>query len=273
MSRAFAGGLLLLSALLALWPVPAEGYAFSRLLVYDVRGRDQEETALVLEQRGEEVTVWFKNYLGRRTGPVPLAEYQSCFETLRTIREFALKPEYRGKPLRATAAHGLITLAWQDEKGKQIQSIRYYAPEHTLDDFRAAFNRIWALSRYAILSIGSLESPRSEYVEEGVYFLSGSGWMTVAEIQDVVEFYRTSGQGERMARAVWRSLDLSYASAGAFARRNFLEYCVEKSMLRLGDSARNFLAGREQSPRTRKGRLAEKIQSALKADPPPANNP
>lgn len=251
----------------AAWPAAAEAYSFSRLLVYDVRGRDREETALILEQRGNEVTVWFKNYLGRRTGAVPLAEYQSCFETFRAIRQFALKPEYRGKPLRATAAHGLITLAWQDEKGKQIQTIRYYAPEHTLDDFRSAFNRIWALSRYAILALESLESPRAEYVEEAVYFLSGSGWMTIAELKDVVDYYVQRNQGERAARGVWKALDLKYAPSSAFGQRRFLEYCVEQSMLRLGPSARVFLTAHQGRWQNRKGKLAAKILDTLNAAP------
>lgn len=257
---------------LALLPQAAEAYTFSRLLVYDVRGSDREETALILEQRGDQVTVWFKNYLGRRTGAVPLAEYQSCFENFRAIRQFALKPEYRGKSLRASAAHGLITLAWQDEQGKQIQTIRYYAPEHTLDDFRSAFNRIWALSRYAILSLESLESPRTEYVEEGVYFLSGSGWMTLSELQDVVAFYAERGLGERAARAVWKALDLQYASSSAFSQRRFLEYCVEQSMLRLGPGARAYLAARRGYWQNRKGQLAESVLKTLTPVSPP-NNP
>lgn len=253
---------------LALLPQAAEAYSFSRLLVYDVRGRESEETALILEQRGDQVTVWFKNYLGRRTGAVPLAEYQACFETFRAIRQFALKPEYRGKPLRASAAHGLITLAWEDEQGKQIQTIRYYAPEHTLDDFRSAFNRIWALSRYAILSLESLESPRAEYVEEAVYFLSGSGWMTLAELQDVVGFYAARGLGERASRAVWKALDLQYAPSSAFSQRRFLEYCVEQCMVRLGPAARAYLAARRGYWKNRKGQLAEKILDALPPNKP-----
>jgi hypothetical protein len=264
--RSWCWRLLLVS--LAAWPAAAEAYSFSRLLVYDLRGREAEETALILEQRGDEVTVWFKNYLGRRTGAVPLAEYQTCFETFRAIRQFALKPEYRGKPLRAAAAHGLITLAWQDEKGKQIQTIQYYAPEHTLDDFRSAFNRIWALSRYAILSLESLESPRPEYVEEGVYFLSGSGWMTIAELREVVAFYDQRGLGERAARAVWNALDLKYAPSSSFSQRRFLEYCVEQSMLRLGPSAGAYLTARRGHWQNRKGQLAVKILDTLNAAPP-----
>ncbi len=217
---------------------------FSRLIVYDVRGKSRNETAIIIEQRGSKVKIWFSNYLGRRTGRIPLEEYWSCFEGMRKIREFALKKKYRGRLLRTHAARGTITLAWKDNGEKKIHTIRYYAPEHTLDDFRSAFNRIWAMSRYAILSRNSLESPKVEYLEDAVYFLSGTGWMTIKEIKDVMRFHSQRGLGKRIARAVWKALDQNYPSSSDFARRSYLKYCVKKGMLQVGAPAAEFLHSR-----------------------------
>ncbi|MCK5219561.1 hypothetical protein KAR10_08565 [bacterium] len=230
-----------------LTPVPRpnnNSITFSRLIVYDIRGKSGNETAIIIEQRGPKVKIWFRNYLGRRTGRIPPEEYWSCFEDMRKIREFALKNKYRGRLLRTHAAQGTITLAWKENGEKKIHTIRYYAPEHTLDDFRSAFNRIWALSRYAILSRNSFESPKVEYLEDAVYFLSGTGWMTLKEIRDVVRFHGQRGLGKRIARAVWKALDQTYPLSSEFTQKNYLEYCVKKGMLQVGAPAAEFLRSR-----------------------------
>ncbi|MBN1596259.1 hypothetical protein JW933_10065 [candidate division FCPU426 bacterium] len=214
---------------------------FSRLVVYDVRGIMQDETAIVLEQKGQQVTVWLKNYLGKRSGEVPGEEYRRCFDNMLAIRGFALKKKYRGRLLRVHAAKGMITLAWKDGEGKHVRSIKYFAPEHTLDDFRSAFNDIWGLSRYAILSLESFESPRVEFLEDAVYFLSGSGWMTQAELQKTVQFHRQRGNGHRLAGAIWSALDEKYPQSSEFNRRSYLEYCIKKGMIALGAPAAQYL--------------------------------
>jgi len=225
---------------IAVWAQPSPEISFSRLIIYDVRGMLQDETAIILEQRGYTVKIWLKNYLGRRTGEVPYEEYRVCFDSMRQIREFALKKKYRGRLLRTHAAKGLITLAWQDDGGKQVRSIKYYAPEHTLDDFRSSFNQIWALSRYAILSVNSFESPQTVFLEDAIYFLSGAGWMTQPELQSVIQFHIKEGNGNRIAKAVWGALNQKYPRTSEFSRRSYLEYCVKKGMILLGQTTIHF---------------------------------
>ncbi|NTV52556.1 MAG: hypothetical protein HGA76_06050 [Candidatus Firestonebacteria bacterium] len=204
-----------------------------------------------------------KNYLGERRGEVPVEEYLRNFNALLSIPSFALKPEYRGKPLRAHAAHGTVTLAWKDVSGKQIRTIRYYAPEHNLDDFRNAFNSLWALSRYALLSLSSLESANSAVREDALAFLAGAGWLTVTEVKDVLAHYQATGQGERAARALWSSLDMRFAADSDFANPGYLDYCVQKALVRLGPPAAEYLSAHTwDSPR--KNRLAQKILSEIK---------
>ena len=241
---------------------------FSRLIVYDIRGKNSNETAIIIEQRGSKVKLWYSNYLGRRTGRIPLKEYWSCFEDMRKIREFALKKKYRGRLLRTHAARGTITLAWKDNGEKKIHTIRYYAPEHTLDDFRSAFNRIWALSRYAILSRNSFASPKVEYLEDAVYFLSGAGWMTLKEIKDVMRFHCQRGLGKRIAGAVWKALDQNYPLSSEFAQRSYLEYCVKKGMLQVGAPAAEFLHSRINRLRGSRRQLALGVLQELKNKPP-----
>ncbi len=263
MKNRAGGWVLLLVAGLIAFPRVAAAYSFSRLIVYDVRGMRAQETALVLEQRGDRVTIWMKNYLGRRVGRVPTEEYRSCFEGLQRIQKFALKKKYRGRLLRTHAARGMITLAWQDEDGKQVRTIKYYAPEHTLDDFRAAFNRIWALSRYAILSLNSFQNQRVEFLEEAVYFLAGAGWMTLKEVRSVVDFHREQGNDLKLARAVWRALDQRYPASSAFSQRSYLEYCVRKSLEHLGPAGVRFLQAKKPKLRGRKLKLAEETLEKL----------
>jgi hypothetical protein len=252
---------LLLGALHPAWGAPASD--FSRLIIYDTRGSDAEETVLIFDQRAGRVSVWMKNYLGERRGEVPAPEYLDDFQALLAIPSFALKPEYRGKPLRAHAAHGTLTLAWKDASGKQIRTIRYYAPEHNLDDFRAAFNSLWALSRYAILSLDALESQNSAVREDALAFLAGSGWLTVSEINDVMNHHRAAGQGARVARALWASLDTRFAKGSDLASATYLDYCVLKGMTRLGAPAVTFLSSQTwDSPR--KQHLAAKILKEIK---------
>lgn len=236
MKARIAGGLLaaFLTATAGAAPPSSD---FSRLIVYDVRGAAGDETSLVLDARNGQVRIWLKNDLGARSGEVPWDEYRACFEALRAIPQFALKPEYQGKGQRARAARGTVTLAWQDASGKQIKTIRYYAPEHTLDDFRRAFNSVWGLSRYAILSIGSLESPKLEYREDAVYFLSGAGWYTAAELESAADWLRRRNLGERAARSVWETLHQRFPPASEFADPAYRAYCVRKSLVRLGEPA------------------------------------
>jgi hypothetical protein len=246
------------------WGVtPAPGFEFSRLIIYDTRGSDAEETVIIFDQHSRQVSVWMKNYLGERRGEVPAGEYLGNFNALLAIPAFALKAEYRGKPLRAHAAHGTVTLAWKDASGKQIRTIRYYAPEHNLEDFRTAFNSLWALSRYAILSLNSLESPNSAVREDALVFMAGAGWLTVAEVDDVLEHYRSSGQGARVARALWASLDTRFSAGSDFANPAYLDYCVQKGMTRLGAPAAEFLSARAGDSE-RKIRLARKILADIK---------
>ncbi|MCD4814267.1 hypothetical protein K8S19_11320 [bacterium] len=263
--------ILILQVVLFLLPVPmpaaedAESeIVFSRLIIYDVRGKRKDETAVILEQKGEKVRVWLKDYMGKRTGAVPYEEYRDCFETMRKIKKFALKKKYRGKLLRTNAAHGVITLAWQDKGGKQIETIKYYAPEHTLDDFRYAFNGIWALSRYAVLSLNSFENPRVEYLEDAVYFMSGAGWMTHAEIQSVVAFHHSRGHAQRITRSLWRALSQNYPAASEFSNRTYLEHCVKRGMIFMGDDAVVFLKKRMHTLTANKKKLANEILNTAK---------
>lgn len=239
------------------WPAPADDT--SRLIVYDQRGVDAEETVLIFDQRGSTVTVWMRNDLGRRTGEVPLEEYRACFDAMRRIPQFALKSEYHGRLLRAHAARGTLTLAWKNAQGREIKTIRYYAPEHTLDDFRRAFNSIWGLSRYAILSLNSLESPKLEYREDAVYFLSGAGWLTSAELDSALDFHRRRGRGERVAKAVWSALDQAYPAGSEFSDYDYRAYCVRKSLIRLGATAAAFLQPKLPSLPPARRALAEQI--------------
>jgi hypothetical protein len=236
---------------------------FSRLVIYDVRGIRQDETALILEQRGKTVTVWLKNYLGKRTGTIPLKEYRKCFQAMKRIRGFALKKKYRGRLLRAHAAKGMIALAWKDKDGKQVRTIKYYAPEHTLDDFRAAFNQIWGLSRYAILSLDSFEHQQAEFLEDAVYFLSGSGWITYAELKSVIAYHRNSRQGQRVAKAIWGALDREYPRTSIFHRRSYLEYCVKKGMTLLGEDAVVFMETHSKYMTTQEIKLRQDILDAI----------
>lgn len=215
---------------------------FSRLLVYDQRGNPPEETSLILEQKNGEVHVWFNDSMGKRSGEVPPAEYRDCFQAMLAISSFSQKPEYRGRLLRAHAARGTVLLAWEDNQGKQIKSIHYFAPEHTQDNFRAAFNRIWALSRYAILSLQSFESPRAEFLEDAVYFSSGAGWMTAGEVQDVMRFHHARGTDQRVVRAVWQALKRRFSDSSEFSHRPYLEYCVSKNLCQLKSASLDFLA-------------------------------
>jgi hypothetical protein len=248
------------------WAQTQPVFEFSRLIIYDVRGSDAEETILIFDHQGSTVKIWMKNYLGERRGELPLDRYLSAFEFLRSIPEFALKPEYRGKNLRAHAAHGTVTLAWKDSAGKQIRTIKYYAPEHNLDDFRAAFNDSWALSRYAILSLQSLENQNSAIREDALYFLSGAGWLTTDELKDVMEFHSQKGNGPRAARALWGSLDFHYAGNSDFSDPKYLEYCVRKSMGRLGIQAANYLTALTQASE-RKQKLTQQILHDLNQVP------
>ncbi len=252
---------LLLSVLLCLpaLSAPDEGPQVSRLIVYDTRGAAGNETILILDQKQQTVKIWYQNYLGKRTGRVPCAEYLDCFESMRRIQNFALKPEYRGRPLRATAAHGSVTLAWQDEAGKQIQTIRYYAPEHTLEDFRSAFNRIWGLSRYAILSLSSFESPKLEYREDALFYLARGEIFTLAELESVVAYYRETGITERVARSVWNIQDQNFPPQSEFANRDFLDYCLRQAMSRLGPPALDYLQKKYPQLHGRKRILADQI--------------
>jgi hypothetical protein len=264
MRRLSSIGLGLFIGLHALLPTIAsaeeeQDITFSRLIIYDVRGSRRDETAIILEQKKRIVTVWLKNYLGQRRGEMPYEEYRACFESMRRIRKFALKKKYRGRLLRTRAATGMITLAWQDSEGKQIRTIKYFAPEHTLDDFRGAFNRIWGLSRYAVLSVNSFESPCIEYIEDAVYSLSGSGWMTLQELQSAINFHIERGRGKRIARAVWGALDQQYSRVSQFRSRSYLEYCVKKGMILLGPPALAFLEPRTYSPSSRRGILQQEI--------------
>jgi len=239
----------------------------ARLIVYDVRGSDAEETTLILDQSEHGVRVWLKNYLGQRSGEVPPSEFQACFQEMLRIPKFALKPEYQGRPLRSHAARGTVTLAWKNHSDKQIKTIRYYAPEHTLDDFRQAFNHIWALSRYAILSHSSLESPKLEYREDAVYFLSGSGWLTSEELDSVMAFHRERNLGENIAHALWSTLDQQYPAGSEFAKSDYRSYCVRKSMVRLGQPAVRFLQPRLSAFAAERRKLAEYIIREIRGNP------
>lgn len=232
----------------------AETPEFSRLFIYDVRGPGRDETALLLELRGGAVSVWLNDYMGKRTGSVPLQLYLSYFGQMRQIQEFALKKEYRGRLLRTNAARGTITLAWKDSRGKQMRTIRYYAPERTLDDFRNAFNQLWGLSRFAILSLNSFENSKHEYREDALAFLAGGGWMTAREIQDVVNYHLENGHGRRLAAAIWSALDLTYPSASEFRERRYLEDCVARCLSRLGPDGLAYLETTSRHPE-----LARKI--------------
>jgi hypothetical protein len=249
-------------------PLSAAGGEVSRLIVYDVRGADAAETVLILDQQGSTVKIWLKDYLGQRTGEVPAAEYSTGFETLRTIPQFALKPEYQGHGLRAHAARGTITLAWKNPAGKQIKTIRYYAPEHNLDDFRKAFDTVWGLSRYAILSLSSLESPKLEYREDAVYFLSGSGWLTSPELDSALDWLRARGLGARAARAVWAALDQHYPPDSDFAGADYRSYCVRKAMVRVGAPAAEYLQNQVDTFPAEKRSLAEQILREIQAPKP-----
>jgi hypothetical protein len=213
----------------------------SRLIIYDVRGRDADETVLIIEKKTTGARVWLKNYIGEREGGLPIEVYDKAFADLKVIKRFAQLAKYRGQPLRSHAAKGSVTLAWQENNEKQIQTIRYYAPENTLPDFRAAFNQAWALARYAILSLSSLESPKRVYREDAIYFLSGNGWLTEAEIQEAVRFYIQKGFGRRYAGGIWGSINLTYPQASEFSKPTFLYYCVQKGIRRLGADGRDFL--------------------------------
>jgi hypothetical protein len=244
-------------------PIYAQPAAFARLIIVDTRGSDAEETVLVVDQHGSQASIWLKNYLGERRGSLPVELFQPLFNQLRSINEYAIKSEYRGKGLRAHAAHGTITLAWQDPSGKQIKTIRYYAPEHNLDDFRQTFNSAWALARFAILSLGSMESNNSAIREDALYFLSGSGWLTSSELEDVTLYWRHLGQGEKVAQLLWKSLDVEFPRTSDFAQPEYLAYCVEKGMVRLGTPAVDFLAGKIWNTQS-KNLLAVKILKQLR---------
>jgi hypothetical protein len=250
----------------AAWGAPAP--ARSRLIVYDVRGMDADETVLVFDQRGETVTLWMRDELGVRTGEVPGDEYLAAFDSMRRIQAFALKPEYRGRPLRAHAARGSLTLAWQDaNRNKSIRTIRYFAPEHTLDDFRAAFNTVWGLSRYAILSPASLESPRLVLREDAFYFLSGAGWLTTSEVRSALDFLRRRGLGERVARDIWAALDQAYPAGSELASPEFRRHCVRQGLLTLGPPAAAFLEHQLPSLSPERRAWAERILAELRRAP------
>jgi hypothetical protein len=241
-----AAGVWLALAVFAALSAPADAGAAvpprARLVVFDVRGADADETTLVFDQQGDEVRLWMRDALGVRTGEVPLEVFRAGFDALLALDTFALKPEYRGHALRAHAARGSLTLAWLGADGvKNVKTIRYYAPEHTLDDFRSAFNSVWGLSRFAILSLASLESPRRVLREDAVFFLSGTGWMTVAEVRSVLDFQVRRGLGERVARDIWGALDQAYSPQSELASPEFRRRCVRQGLLYLGPDAAAFL--------------------------------
>lgn len=265
--------LLLLPAGVLLRSAGAAGTA-SRLIVYDVRGADAAETTLFFDRQGQEVKLWMRDDLGVRTGEVPVAEFEPAFEALKSIRTFALKPEYRGLALRARAARGSVTLAWQGSDGvKQVQTIRYYAPEHTLDDFRTAFNTVWGLSRFAILSLSSLESPRQVLREDAVFFMSGSGWMTTAEVRSALDLLKDRGQGERAARAIWGALDQSYPPQSPLAAPEFRQFCVRQAFLQLGAPAAAFLERQLPACPPARRPWAEKLLEELRQREPSGSGP
>lgn len=237
----------------------AEEFEFSRLILYDQRGRDAEETILIIDQHGPRVNVWLQNYLGQRSGEMPYAEYCLNFQAIRNAPSFALKPEYQRKLLRPHAARGTLTLAWKGPAGKEVKTIRYYAPEKTSDDFRTPFNRIWGLARYAIISPASLESPKTEYREDALYFLSGNGWLTLGEIDGVVAFHLQRGNGPRLTRAVWSALDMRCAAGSEFANADYRNYCVRKCLERLGPATVEYLERIIGSLEGKKRTLAEQI--------------
>ncbi len=234
----------------------------ARLIIYDTRGSDADETILVMDQSMISTKIWMKNYLGERRGEIPTPKFFLVFNLLRSIPEFALKPEYRGKTLRAHAAHGTITLAWQDSTGKHIKTIKYYAPEHNLDDFRFAFNSAWALSRYAILSLSSFESHNPAIREDALYFLAGSGWLTLSELADVVDYHRQKGNLPKLTHSIWTALDATYSASSDFRNLHYLDYCVRKSIVQLGPAALDFIQA-PPSTAQRKTTLFKQIQKDL----------
>lgn len=239
-------------------------YKLSKIIIYDVRGMDRKETAIIVEQNGHHVKVWYKNYLGQRTGTMPLAEYEKAFAAMKQIKRFALRKKHRGRPLRRNAAKGSITLAWKDEDGKQIRTIKYFAPENTLDDFRNAFNSIWGLARYAILSKSSISSPKLEYREDAVYFLSGAGWFTRKELLSTVQYHASQKNSSKIAREIWRALYQRYPKSSEFRNKKYLNYCIKKCMHHLGDPAIHYLNTNLNRFSKSKRKLAEEIVSTYK---------
>ncbi len=243
---------------------------FSRIIIYDVRGMNHDESAMIIEQKNNRVTIWYQNYLGKRHGTIPVDDYQRCFLGLKNVKHFALRKDHRGKPLRRNAAKGSITLAWKTAgNDKQIRTIQYYAPENTLDEFRIAFNRVWALSRYAILSSSSLTSSHLTYLEDGLYFLSGTGWMTNKELQSVVDYQVELGHGRLMAKTIWSILDQPFSSQSVFKNRKFLFYSVKRSMLTIGAPAIDYLNSLNSITAADKRGLADRILQEFSEVPKP----
>ena len=86
----------------------------------------------------------------------------------------------------------------------------------------------------------SLESRDAAIREDALYFLTGAGWLTAQEVEDVLAFHRQNGCGTRAARALWESLDMRYAAGSDFSHPAYLEYSVRKSMALWGNRPENF---------------------------------
>ncbi len=237
---------------------------FSRIIIYDVRGMNRNESAMIMEQKKGRVTIWYQNYLGKRHGTIPMDDYQQCFFAMKAVNHFALRKNHRGRPLRRNAAKGSITLAWKTAANeKQIRTIQYYAPENTLDEFRIAFNHVWALSRYAILSASSLSSSHLVFLENGLYFMSGTGWLTGDEIRSAVDYQIGLGNGRKLAAAIWSTLDQPFSSQSEFKNRKFLFFCVKKSMLTIGTPAMEYLGSLGPMKQADKKELSRQILQEL----------
>lgn len=244
-------------------PMPAAdviSLPFSRVIIYDRRGINRKESSIIIEQKQKQVRIWYQNHLGQRQGSIPFDDYMRCFMAMKTIKQFALRKKHRGRPLRRHAAKGSITMAWENADGeKEIRTIRYYAPENTLEDFRQAFNGLFALSRYAILSLHSFEHSKLAYREDAVYFMAGAAWLTQGEIKDVINHINQKGQGWRLTQAIWSVLHQPFSSQSPFNRRSFLYYCIKKCMLAVGEPAISFLSEDENLTSPEQQRLAREI--------------
>lgn len=240
--------------------VQADSFPFSRLIIYDVRGINRDESSMIIEKKNDRVTIWYRNYLGQRQGSIPVEVFDQCFSNLLQVKKYALRENHRGKSLRRNAAKGSITLAWQTADGdKQIKTIAYYAPENTLDEFRVAFNQCWSLSRFAILSLRSLESDHLAFREDAIRFMSGSGWMTREEIKSVLLHQQALNQSDRVARAVWETLNQPFSEQSEFNQQRYLHFCIKKSMLAIGTPAATYLKSKSSFSSNQQADLANEI--------------